>query len=39
MFAANDFTGLVLGRDTDKSSLFAVFYGELEAASMIRSAL
>ena len=39
MFAATDFTGLVSGRGTDKSSLFALFYGELEAAPMIQSAL
>ncbi|UCE10471.1 MAG: flavin reductase family protein [Candidatus Thorarchaeota archaeon] len=30
-----DYVGLVSGRDVDKSSVFKVFYGELEGAPMI----
>ena len=36
MVPATDYTGLVSGRRTDKSSLFEVFYGELQAAPMIQ---
>lgn len=32
-----DYTGLVSGRKIDKSELFEVFYGELQAAPMIAS--
>jgi len=31
-----DYCGLVSGKDTDKSTLFKVFYGELKTAPMIR---
>ena len=33
--AETDYTGLVSGRKIDKSALFEVFYGELDAAPMI----
>lgn len=36
MVAVTDYTGLVSGKRTDKSDLFKVFYGELEAAPMIQ---
>lgn len=32
-----DYCGLVSGRETDKSGVFEVFYGELETAPMIRA--
>lgn len=32
-----DYCGLVSGKETDKSNLFAVFYGELKTAPMIES--
>ena len=32
-----DYVGLVSGKNTDKSKLFELFYGELEAAPMIQS--
>lgn len=36
MVAVTDYTGLVSGKRTDKSDLFKVFYGELQAAPMIQ---
>ena len=36
MVAVTDYTGLVSGKRTDKSDLFEVFYGELQAAPMIQ---
>jgi flavin reductase (DIM6/NTAB) family NADH-FMN oxidoreductase RutF len=36
MVAVTDFTGLVSGKRTDKSDLFEIFYGELQAAPMIK---
>jgi flavin reductase (DIM6/NTAB) family NADH-FMN oxidoreductase RutF len=36
MVAVTDYVGLVSGKRVDKSKLFEVFYGELEAAPMIR---
>jgi flavin reductase (DIM6/NTAB) family NADH-FMN oxidoreductase RutF len=36
MVAVTDYTGLVSGKRTDKSDLFGVFYGELQAAPMIQ---
>lgn len=35
--AETDYCGLVSGKDTSKSGLFEVFYGELETAPMIKS--
>lgn len=35
MLEVTDYTGLVSGKRTDKSSLFDVFYGELKAAPLI----
>lgn len=35
MVAVTDYTGLVSGKRVDKSDLFEVFYGELQAAPMI----
>jgi flavin reductase (DIM6/NTAB) family NADH-FMN oxidoreductase RutF len=35
MMEKTDYCGLVSGEDTDKASLFEVFYGELETAPMI----
>lgn len=35
MVKETDYCGLVSGRETDKSSLFKVFYGKLETAPMI----
>lgn len=35
MLAETDYTGLVSGKNVDKSELFQVFYGELPAAPMI----
>lgn len=37
MVAVTDYVGLVSARNTDKSSLFEVFYGKLQNAPMIRS--
>lgn len=37
MVEVTDCTGLVSGRRTDKSGLFDIFYGELDAAPMINS--
>jgi flavin reductase (DIM6/NTAB) family NADH-FMN oxidoreductase RutF len=36
LMAQTDYCGLVSGRETDKSGVFAVFYGELETAPMIK---
>ena len=36
MVAVTDYTGLVSGRNVDKSNLFTAFYGSLAAAPMIR---
>ena len=36
MVIETDYVGLVSGRDTDKSGLFELFYGELPAAPMIK---
>ena len=36
MVAVTDYTGLVSGKNTDKSDLFEIFYGELQAAPMIQ---
>ena len=36
MVAVTDYTGLVSGKRVDKSGLFDLFYGELEAAPMIK---
>lgn len=36
MVEETDYCGLVSGRDTDKSNLFDVFYGETKTAPMIR---
>jgi flavin reductase (DIM6/NTAB) family NADH-FMN oxidoreductase RutF len=33
-----DYCGIVSGKDTDKSSLFALFYGDLKTAPMIKEA-
>lgn len=35
LLAVTDYCGLVSGRETDKSGVFEVFYGELETAPMI----
>ena len=35
MVAITDYCGIVSGKNTDKSDLFEVFYGELKAAPMI----
>lgn len=35
MMKETDYCGLVSGRETDKSKIFKVFYGELETAPMI----
>lgn len=35
MVAVTDYTGLVSGKRTDKSGLFRIFYGDLQAAPMI----
>lgn len=35
MLAETDYTGLVSGKNVDKSNLFEVFYGELASAPMI----
>jgi len=35
MVTITDYTGLVSGKHTDKSSLFEIFYGELQQAPMI----
>ena len=35
LLAKTDYCGMVSGKDVDKSSLFTVFYGELEKAPMI----
>jgi flavin reductase (DIM6/NTAB) family NADH-FMN oxidoreductase RutF len=37
MVEQTDYCGLVSGRNTDKSSLFDIFYGELKTAPMIKS--
>ncbi|MFY9637333.1 MAG: flavin reductase family protein [Methanobacterium sp.] len=36
MITETDYCGLVSGRNIDKSSIFEVFYGELETAPMIK---
>jgi flavin reductase (DIM6/NTAB) family NADH-FMN oxidoreductase RutF len=36
MIAVTDYCGIVSGREVDKSALFDTFYGELDAAPMIR---
>jgi len=36
MVAITDYTGLVSGKNTDKSELFEIFYGELKAAPLIQ---
>ena len=36
MVAITDYTGLVSARKTDKSGLFEIFYGQLDAAPLIR---
>ena len=36
MVAITDYTGLVSARNTDKSGIFDLFYGELQSAPMIR---
>lgn len=36
LLAETDYVGLVSGRNTDKSGLFEVFYGQLPAAPLIR---
>ncbi len=36
MVSVTDYTGLVSGRQVDKSGLFELFYGELKAAPMIK---
>lgn len=36
MIDKTDYCGLVSGRNTDKSKIFDVFYGELESAPMIK---
>jgi flavin reductase (DIM6/NTAB) family NADH-FMN oxidoreductase RutF len=36
LMTQTDYCGLVSGRDTDKSDVFDLFYGELETAPMIR---
>jgi flavin reductase (DIM6/NTAB) family NADH-FMN oxidoreductase RutF len=37
MMEITDYTGLVSGKQVDKSSLFEVFYGELKKAPMIKN--
>jgi len=37
MVAITDYTGMVSGKRTDKSALFEVFYGDLQAAPMIQA--
>ena len=37
LMAETDYVGLVSGRNTDKSQLFELFYGELEYAPMIQA--
>jgi len=37
MIEQTDYCGLVSGRNTDKSNLFDIFYGELKTAPMINS--
>ncbi len=36
MFSATDYCGLYSGKKVDKSSIFDVFYGELQSAPMIK---
>ena len=38
MVEITDYTGLVSAKNTDKSALFDLFYGELQSAPMIRQA-
>lgn len=39
MVVETDYCGIVSGRDTDKSNLFDIFYGELKTAPMISKCL